>query len=103
MTGTLTTAIPRDEYQAILLGEIGCERQIERMLEYTTGSDRLHTAYSFALMGPDHSVHPSSPTRRTAGRAGQRLIMTSGERRAVGSKPGNRQRRNGRSKVTPCY
>jgi alpha-glucosidase len=56
MTGTLTTAIPRDEYQAILLGEIGCERQIERMLEYTTGSDRLHTAYSFALMGPDHSA-----------------------------------------------
>jgi len=45
-----------DEYQAILLGEIGCERQIERMLEYTSGRERLHTAYSFALMGPDHSA-----------------------------------------------
>lgn len=45
-----------DGYQAVLLGEIGCERQIERMLEYTLGDDKLHTAYSFALMGPDHSA-----------------------------------------------
>ena len=45
-----------DGYEAVLLGEIGCERQIERMLEYTLGDDKLHTAYSFALMGPDHSA-----------------------------------------------
>lgn len=45
-----------DQYQAVLLGEIGCERQIERMLEYTLGEHKLHTAYSFALMGPDHSA-----------------------------------------------
>jgi len=45
-----------DAYKAILLGEIGCERQIERMLEYTLGDDKLHTAYSFAFMGPDHSA-----------------------------------------------
>jgi alpha-glucosidase len=40
-----------DNYDAILLGEIGCDNQIDRMLEYTWGEDRLHTAYSFALMG----------------------------------------------------
>lgn len=45
-----------DQYNAILLGEVGCEWQIERMVEYTTGNDRLHTAYSFALFGPDHSA-----------------------------------------------
>ena len=45
-----------NEYNAILLGEIGCDRQIERMLEYTSGSDRLHTAYSFALMASEFSA-----------------------------------------------
>ena len=45
-----------DQYNAVLLGEVGCEWQIERMVEYTEGGDRLHTAYSFALFGPDHSA-----------------------------------------------
>jgi alpha-glucosidase len=45
-----------DEYNAILLGEVGCEWQIERMVEYTTGDDRLHTAYSFSLFGPEHDA-----------------------------------------------
>ncbi len=35
----------------LLLGEISCDRQIERMAEYTTPG-RLHTAYSFELLGP---------------------------------------------------
>ena len=38
----------------MLLGEISCDRQIERMAEYTMPG-RLHTAYSFELLGPDLS------------------------------------------------
>ena len=34
----------------MLLGEIACDRQIERMAEYTSAG-RLHTAYSFELLG----------------------------------------------------
>lgn len=35
----------------MLLAEINCDWQVERMAEYTT-SGRLHTAYSFELLGP---------------------------------------------------
>lgn len=35
----------------MLLGEISCDRQVERMAEYT-GPGLLHTAYSFELLGP---------------------------------------------------
>jgi len=35
----------------MLLGEISCDAQIERMAEYTRPG-RLHTAYSFELLGP---------------------------------------------------
>jgi alpha-glucosidase len=35
----------------MLLAEISCDRQVERMAEYTAPG-RLHTAYSFALLGP---------------------------------------------------
>ncbi len=36
----------------ILLGEISCDWQVERMAEYTA-SGRLHSAYSFELLCPD--------------------------------------------------
>ena len=45
-----------NSYNAVLLGEVGCEWQIERMVEYTQGNNRLHTAYSFAFFGADHSA-----------------------------------------------
>jgi alpha-glucosidase len=38
----------------MLLGEISCDWQIERMAEYTRPG-RLHTAYSFELLGPRFS------------------------------------------------
>jgi alpha-glucosidase len=34
------------------VAEIGSAHNLERMVEYTRGSDRLHTAYSFLLLGP---------------------------------------------------
>jgi len=37
------------------VGEMG-RRSIEIMGEYTEGSDRLHMAYSFAMLGPDFSA-----------------------------------------------
>ena len=33
------------------VAEITCERQLERVIEYTAGGKLLHTAYSFALLG----------------------------------------------------
>ena len=33
------------------VAEIGSQHSLERMIEYTRGSDRLHTAYSFLLLG----------------------------------------------------
>ncbi len=41
-----------DGYGArMAVAEITCERQLERVIEYTTGTQLLHTAYSFALLG----------------------------------------------------
>ena len=48
-----------DEYgQAMMVGEVGemGHRQVEVMGEYTTGPDRLHMAYSFAMLSHDHSA-----------------------------------------------
>ena len=42
-----------DRYDAVALGEIGSERSMEVIGEYTRGNSRLHMAYSFDLMGPD--------------------------------------------------
>ena len=42
-----------DEYSGrMIVAEIGSQHSLERMIEYTRGSDRLHTAYSFLLLGP---------------------------------------------------
>ena len=45
-----------DRYQAIALGEIGADRSMAVMGEYTRGRERLHMAYSFDLMGEDSSA-----------------------------------------------
>jgi alpha-glucosidase len=34
------------------VAEIGSQHNLARMIEYTRGHDRLHTAYSFLLLGP---------------------------------------------------
>jgi alpha-glucosidase len=34
------------------VAEIGSQHSLQRMVEYTRGRDRLHTAYSFLLLGP---------------------------------------------------
>lgn len=46
-----------DEYDnRAMVGEVGdSHHSIELMGEYTSGSDRLHMAYSFELLGPDFS------------------------------------------------
>jgi len=46
-----------DRYpNTVLLGEIGDDDGLARMAEYTAGADRLHMAYSFDLLGADHSA-----------------------------------------------
>ncbi len=41
-----------DRYDArMTVAEIGSANNLDRMIEYTRGSDRLHTAYSFLLLG----------------------------------------------------
>ena len=47
-----------DEFDdRMLIGEVGEDglRQIEVMAEYTSGNDKLHMAYSFALLSHDHT------------------------------------------------
>lgn len=45
-----------DEYpDTTLVGEIGDDRPLERMAEYTSGNDRLHMAYSFDLLSDEFS------------------------------------------------
>jgi alpha-glucosidase len=42
-----------EEHEArMVVAEIGSAHSFERMVEYTRGHDRLHTAYSFMLLGP---------------------------------------------------
>ncbi len=48
-----------DQYDDIMMvGEVGemGHRSIEIMGEYTAGKDRLHMAYSFAMLGPDFNA-----------------------------------------------
>ncbi len=45
-----------DKYDAIALGEIGSDRSMDVIGEYTRGDSHLHMAYSFDLMGPDGSA-----------------------------------------------
>ncbi|WP_458791640.1 alpha-glucosidase [Yoonia sp. MH D7] len=48
-----------DQYDDIMMvGEVGemGQRSIEIMGEYTEGKDRLHMAYSFAMLGPDFNA-----------------------------------------------
>ena len=41
-----------DRYEGrMTVAEIGSQNNLERMIEYTRGDDRLHTAYSFLLLG----------------------------------------------------
>lgn len=45
-----------DEYPGTTtVGEIGDDRPLERMAEYTSGSDKLHMAYTFDLLNQPHS------------------------------------------------
>lgn len=48
-----------DEYgQTMMVGEVGemGQRQVEIMGEYTSGTDKLHMAYSFAMLSHDQSA-----------------------------------------------
>ena len=46
-----------EPYGAAAVGEVGdAQRGLEIMGEYTAGTDRLHMAYSFAMLGPDFSA-----------------------------------------------
>lgn len=46
-----------DEYSGIMtVGEVGDDHALERMAEYTGGGDKLHTAYSFHLLGERHEA-----------------------------------------------
>jgi alpha-glucosidase len=48
-----------DEYpDRMMVGEVGeAARAIDIMAAYTAGNDKLHMAYSFEFLGPDHSAH----------------------------------------------
>ena len=46
-----------DAYEArMTVAEIGSQNNLQRMIEYTCGTDRLHTAYSFLLLGGQPSA-----------------------------------------------
>jgi alpha-glucosidase len=45
-----------DAYGAIAIGEVGADDALAVMAEYTSGDDKLHMAYSFALLTPDFSA-----------------------------------------------
>jgi alpha-glucosidase len=55
------------------VAEIGSEANLERMIEYTQGQERLHTAYSFLLLGdqpsPARLVEINAPWQEDAGSA----------------------------------
>ena len=51
----------------MLLAEISCDRQVERMAEYTAPG-RLHTAYSFALLVPELDGNVIAEAVEQAGR-----------------------------------
>ena len=46
-----------DQYpNTTMVGEIGDDDGIARVAEYTSGGDKLHMAYCFDLLGPEHSA-----------------------------------------------
>jgi alpha-glucosidase len=45
-----------DEYGAASVGEVGDDHSTKVMAQYTSGGDKLHMAYSFNLLTPEHSV-----------------------------------------------
>lgn len=46
-----------DQYpNTTMVGEIGDDDGLARVAEYTSGGDKLHMAYCFDLLGPDHSA-----------------------------------------------
>ncbi|GLR12796.1 alpha-glucosidase [Chitinimonas prasina] len=45
-----------DEYGAASVGEVGDDHSLKLMARYTSGSDKLHMAYSFNLLTPDGSA-----------------------------------------------
>lgn len=51
-------SVTREFSDRALVGEVGDsgQRQVDLMAEYTSGPDRLHMAYSFAMLGPDWSA-----------------------------------------------
>jgi alpha-glucosidase len=53
------------------VAEIGSAHSLERMIEYTQGTHRLHTAYSFLLLGeqpsPKHLVELNAPWQNAEG------------------------------------
>jgi alpha-glucosidase len=52
-----------DAFEArMTVAEIGSQNNFERMVEYTRGSARLHTAYSFMLLGPQPSPRQLADT-----------------------------------------
>jgi alpha-glucosidase len=60
-----------DRYDArVTVAEIGSQNNFERMVEYTRGGDRLHTAYSFVLLGAQPSPRDLADTM-TAWQHGQ--------------------------------
>ncbi len=61
-----------DAYDArISVAEIGSDNNLARMIEYTTGTERLHTAYSFVMLGdrhdPEHIQAQVTPWEQDAG------------------------------------
>ncbi len=46
-----------DQYpNTTMVGEIGSDDSLGRMAEYTSGGDKLHMAYSFDFLGPEHGA-----------------------------------------------
>jgi alpha-glucosidase len=45
-----------DEYGAASVGEVGDDHSTKVMAQYTSGGDKLHMAYSFNLLTPEHSA-----------------------------------------------
>jgi alpha-glucosidase len=55
-----------DEFDGrMTVAEIGSQNNLERMVEYTRGSRRLHTAYSFVLLGPQPTAAALAETQAT--------------------------------------
>jgi alpha-glucosidase len=62
-----------DQYPGrMAVAEIGSPDSLNRMMEYTRGESRLHTAYSFNFLGPRHDpqfvVEQMQPWQQDAGR-----------------------------------